>query len=276
MVDVVLTSDSDDIVSRVQPSWKPVRVENAHVVMQDVTRHSRRPGCQPKALAVHAVDFLFRLARRNGWVGDDDDTDELRRSFTYADLGRAMLEPDENHESPYSAFEKVLAKLPAEIAVELRNVVGQISESVRMVTEAQTDELRPTVEDNSESTQIPLDQPSAEPLQADQQTRRQRFGDFDVDIRKDFRKIQDGKKKLEVIKQVADLTASVDKKTFSNALRLFCSQTVAPILYCLREHFFGDEEKFLKAWVTIKFQHAKFSKICGAWTEKCKLQSTDQ
>ena len=145
-----------------------------------------------------------------------------------------------------------------------------------MVTEAQADELRPTVEENSESLPVPLSEPPEESNQAEQRLRRQRFGDFDVDVRRDLRRLKDGRKKLDVIKQVEDATKSVDKCRFSNALRLFCSQTMAPILHCLRAHHSGDEAKFLEDWLRVKCQHAKFSKICGSWTEKCRLQSTEE
>ena len=197
-------------------------------------------------------------------MGDEVHISAVRSSFTYAELGGALLKPAPSDEDPYSALEKLLEKVPEEMAVEFRRVFGKISESVRMVTEAQANQLVPAVQSAEDSqaaaevTQTPhTNTDNARPK------RIQKFGDFDVEFRRGLHKTKDGHAKLEVIKRVAEETSRVEKTAYSNALRIFCAQTMVPILHCLKEHYNGDEDAFIRDWAPVKFQHKRFKQLCG-------------
>lgn len=228
----------------------------AHLIQQDVARHSRLPASRPAPLHVLAKRFIQRLAVANHWGEDLHASDS---HFSITNLASALCEPDISDDDPIQAMEKLLRQaesaVGADFARELRSAMNRITDSVRQIAEA-----RPEKE--------------VEPVVVPESTRRhQTFGSFDVASRRDItKKGCSGMEKLAVLRKVREEVDGRDTATFTNALRNFMTQTLNPILHCLQNHFDSDETAFLKAWETKKFRHSKFNKLCGG-TGVCKLHA---
>jgi hypothetical protein len=107
-----------------------VFVESGHVIRENLTMHSRRPGNELRSLAVLAAEYMERLNSRH-FLGIIDHG----RDISYKLLSQAVLQNEEAVDDPYQKYGIILQRLRAsvnqDLVNELDSVVNDMMEHVR-------------------------------------------------------------------------------------------------------------------------------------------------
>ena len=82
--------------------------------------------------------------------------------------------------------------------------------------------------------------------------------------RKSLSKLKSGEEKLELVRKTIALASTVNPRDYSNAFRLYLSQTVDPIMKCLQNHYGDNDDAFISNWALKKFKHGRFgTTVCS-------------
>ena len=94
---------------------------------------------------------------------------------------------------------------------------------------------------------------------------------FDFPDKSTISKIKTGEKTLQLIRKIISAAATVNLRDYSNAFRLFMSQTAEPIMKCLCMHYDNHDGRFISKWALKKFKHGKFNTTVCSGGDVCGM-----